>query len=757
MSTLMQNRSQNLAASDYMQTIMDMVEGKFASESKPLDRRSFLKLTGMAGGGLVLAFHVGDKNVALANTDAVGSFAPNAYVRITRDNTVVLFNKNPEIGQGVKTSLPMILAEELDADWATVKAEQSAIGPQYGMQMAGGSRSIPSNWDTLRKAGATARAMLVAAAAQQWKVPAAELTTEKSAVIHAASGKRATYGELADLASRQKVPAENTLTLKTRDQYKLLGQRITGVDNLQVVTGQPLFGIDQKQPGMVYAAFEMCPAIGGKVKSANIDDIKKLPGVLDCFVVDGTGGATQVLPGVAVIAKSTWAAFSAKKALRVQWDESTASKDSLTDWTKQAAEATKQAGDTVKEAGKVDEAFASAAKTVEGYYTYPFVSHSPLEPMNCTAQFKDGALTFWAPTQMPTNALRLVATATGVPVEKITIHQTRIGGGFGRRLMNDYMCQVGAIAKQLNGVPVKLTWTREDDMTHDFFRPGGFHAFKGAVDASGKISAWQQHQITFVAGDRPVSGGAMNGNEMPGPFVPNFKLAQTKIDIATPCGPWRAPGSNVFAFTTQCFIHELATAAGRDHVEVLLELLGDPRQLAANAGGLHTGRAASVIKLAAEKAGWGKKLPAGRGMGLAFYYSHAGHFAEVAEVSVDKNKKITLHKVTVAGDIGPIVNLSGAENQIEGSVIDGFSTMMGLEIGIEKGRVQQTNFHQYPLLRIKHAPQVETHFIASEFDPTGAGEPALPPLAPAVANAIFAATGHRVRTLPLVREGYSLA
>jgi len=299
----------------------------------------------------------------------------------------------------------------------------------------------------LRKAGATARAMLVAAAAQKWKVPAAELTTDKSAVMHAASGKRATYGELADLAATQKVPAESSLTLKTRDQYKLLGQRITGVDNLQIVTGQPLFGIDQKQPGMVYAAFEMCPAVGGKVKSANLDAVKQLSGVVDAFVVDGTGGATQVLPGVAIIAKSTWAAFKAKKALRVEWDESSASKDSWTAWSEQAKEAVKQDGDVVKEAGNVGEAFASAAKTVESYYTYSFVSHSPLEPMNCTAQYKDGALTFWAPTQMPTNALRLVAGATGVPAEKITIHQTRIGGGFGRRLMNDYMCQVGVIAK----------------------------------------------------------------------------------------------------------------------------------------------------------------------------------------------------------------------------------------------------------------------------------------------------------------------
>jgi isoquinoline 1-oxidoreductase beta subunit len=752
MSSVIKNR----VADDYMQSIMDMVEGKAASASQTLDRRSFLKLTGMAGGGLVLAFHVGDKNIALANTDAVGTFAPNAYVRITKDNAITIFAKNPEIGQGVKTSLPMIVAEELDADWSKVTCVQSAISSAYGQQMAGGSRSIPSNWDVLRKAGATARSMLVSAAAQKWNVPAAELTTDKSVVTHPASKKRATYGELADLAATLPVPAEGSVTLKTRAQYKLLGSRIGGVDNKDIVTGKPLFGIDQQLPGMVYAAFERCPAHGGKVKSANIEDIKKLPGVKDCFVVEGTPEATSGFPGVAIVATSTWAAFKAKKMLRVEWDETAAAKDSWNSIIAQAKDLAKQQGSKkVKDTGNVDEAFTSAKKVVEGLYTYPFVSHSPLEPMNCTANYKDGAIEFWAPTQMPTNAIPLVSKTLGIPADKVTINQTRIGGGFGRRLMNDYMCEVGQIAKRVNG-PVKLVWTREDDMTHDFYRPGGFHSFKGAIDANGKISAWQDHFITFSSGGRPVSGGAMQGNEVPAPFVPNFRLTQTELPLNQPCGPWRAPGSNSFAFVTQCFIHELATAAGRDHRDVLLEMFGEPRQLAANEGGLHTGRAAAVIKLATEKAGWGRKMPEGHGLGLAFYYSHAGHFAEVAEVSVDKNKKVTLHKVIVAGDIGQIVNMSGAENQAQGCVIDGFSTMARLEIGFENGRVEQNNFHQYPLLRIGIEPVVEAHFIQSDFSPTGVGEPALPPLIPAVANAIFAATGQRVRTLPLTREGFSI-
>jgi isoquinoline 1-oxidoreductase beta subunit len=760
MSAVIKNHADH-TGDDYLQTIMAMVEGQAASHSalqaKNLDRRSFLKLTGLAGGGLVLAFHVGERNVALAS-DLGKTFAPNAYVRIAPNGEIILFNKNPEIGQGVKTALPMIIAEELDADWAKVKCEQSEISSAYGQQMAGGSRSIPSNWDVLRKAGATARAMLVSAAAKKWDVPESELTTDKSFVIHAGKKKRASYGELVDAAAALPVPADSAVTLKTPAQYKILGTRIGGVDNHAIVTGKPLFGIDQDLPGLLYAAYEKCPAHGGKVKSANVDDIKKLPGIKDCFVVEGTNEATSGYPGVAIIATSTWAAFKAKKMLRVEWDETGAAKDSWNAILTQVKDLAKQPGaDKVKETGNVDEAFAAAKKVVEGVYTYPFVSHSPLEPMNCTAWFKDGSIEFWAPTQMPTPAIPLLSKTLGIAADKIKINQTRVGGGFGRRLMNDYMCEVGMIAKLVNG-PVKLTYTREDDMTHDFYRPGGFHSFKGAIDANGKISAWQDHFITFAQGGRPVSGGALTGTEVPGPFVPNFRLTQTKLPLGQPVGPWRAPGSNSFAFVTQCFIHELAVAAGRDHVEVLLELFGAPRQLAANEGGLHTGRAAAVIKMAAEKGGWGKKMPEGHGLGLAFYYSHAGHFAEVAEVSVDKNKKVTLHKVTVVGDIGQIVNLSGAENQVQGAVIDGFSTMARLEVEFDNGRVSQNNFHQYPLLRINNAPPVvEAHFInTGEFSPTGVGEPSLPPLIPAVANAIFAATGQRIRTLPLTREGFSI-
>jgi isoquinoline 1-oxidoreductase subunit beta len=740
------------AADAEVQALLQAAESR--NSGFAVDRRGFLKLSGFAAGGLAIAFWMGDEALA-AQAAGENVFAPNAFLRIAPDGTITILSKNPEIGQGIKTSFPMIIAEELDADWSRVKVEQAPINPTlYGRQSAGGSRSIPGNWMQLRRAGATARAMLVSAAAAQWGVPESECTTEKSVVKHS-SGKRLGYGELAAKAAALPVPDEKTLKLKDRKDFKILGTRVTGVDNIKVVTGQPLFGIDQVVPNMQYAVFEKCPAVGGKVVSANLDEIKKLPGVTNAFIVEGTGKPTEVMPGVAILAKSTWAAFSAKKKLKVEWDESNASKDSWTKAVTQAQELSKQAGaETLKNTGDVDKAIAEG-KVVEAFYTYPFVSHAPLEPQNTTAWFRDGSVEVWSPTQTPDAALRVLAGVLGIAPEKVTVNQTRVGGGFGRRLMNDYICEAAVISKQA-GVPVKLQWTREDDMQHDFYRVGGFHSFKAALDQAGKLVAWQDHFITFSAdGQRPVSGGDMSPEEFPIPLLANARLTQTKMPLQIPCGPWRAPRSNAVAFAVQGFLAEVSAAAKRDHLEFLLEIMNQRSGPQENTEGtLNTARAAAVIKLAAEKAGWGKELGKGRGLGLAFHFSHAGHFAEVADVTVDENKKITVNKVVVAGDIGPIVNLSGAENQIEGSVIDGFSTMLGLEVSIEDGRIQQTNFDRYPLLRIAHAPKVEVHFIQSDFGPTGAGEPALPPVAPAICNAIFAATGQRVRTLPLKLAGY---
>ena len=716
-----------------------------------LDRRQFLKVTGLLGGGLMLSF-------ATPRASASGAvLRPNGYLRIDADG-ITLYAKNPEIGQGVKTSLPMIVAEELDAAWDDVEVVQSPIDEAtYGRQFAGGSRSIPENWEPLRQAGATARAMLVGAAAVRLGVPPAELATRDSHVIHARSGHRIRYAELAAAAAAMPVPAADTLPLKSPDQFRLLGSRITGVDNEALVRGEPLFGIDQSVPGMKYAVYQKCPAQGGRIKSFNRREINKLTSVLDVFSLPGNDNLRELMPGVAIVADSTWAAIAAKRRLKIEWDENGAAQDSWSDARAQAERLRQGRGATeVVHHGDVDHALASGTRRLDAFYSYHFASHAQLEPQNCTACFRDGAIELWAPTQTPGSGIQAVANTLGISAAKVTVHQTRCGGGFGRRLYNDFMCEAAAISARI-GAPVKLQWTREDDMSHDLFRAGGFHQLEGAIDGEGRISGWRDHFITFADTNRPVSGGNLSANVFPAGLIENVRIEQTALDWRTRCGAWRAPGSNVFGFVVQSFIHELATAAGRDHLEVLLEVLGESRWLEpGNVRALHTGRAAGVIKLAAAKAGWGRTMPAGRGLGLAFYFSHAGHIAEVADVSVDAARKIKVNRVTVAADVGPIVNLSGAENQLQGSVIDGLSTMLGLAVTFENGRVQQSNFDSYPILRMPHAPPVDVHFIKSDYPPTGLGEPGLPPLAPAVCNAIHAASGHRIRTMPISEEGFSV-
>lgn len=751
------NAVTHISADAYFTELMAEFEGAQACDTAKaalqLSRRGILKLSGAAGAGLVLAFALGANPARAAGTAAPKEFSPNGFLRVAPDGGILIYAKVPEIGQGTKTSFPMIIAEELDAAWSDVRVEQAPVNPAvFGRQSAGGSTSVFLNWDQLRRAGATARAMLVTAAAKQWGVKEAECTTADSAVVHAATGRRLKYGELAVRAAALPVPDPKGLTLKTRAQYRLLGTRVGGVDNLKLVTGQPLFGIDQRLPGMLYAVYEKCPAVGGRVVSANLEQIKKMPGVKDAFVIEGNGRVAEVMPGVAIIADSTWAAFRAKAALQVNWDESKASKDS---WSKLAAQAgtiAAKAGEQVLvKSGDVNAAFKGAAKTVSAFYSYPFLPHACLEPMNSTAWFKGNEMEVWAPTQSPERGLSQVAKLVGLPEDKVTFHQTRAGGAFGRRGVNDPTCEAAAIAQRVPGVPVKLTWTREDDMRHDFYRAGGFHALSGALDAKGKLIAWRDHFITFSGdGKNPVTGGNMPEDEFPLPLIANAELTQTMLPLATPCGAWRNPRSNGVAFAVQSFIHELALAGGRDHIEFFLEILGEPRWLVpGNPSSLNTGRAAAVVKLAAEKSGWGRTLPPGRALGFGFHFSHMGHFAEVAEVSVDSAKHVTVHKVTAVGDIGPVVNMSGAENQVEGAVTDGLSTLLNLQVGIENGRVLEGNFTEYPILRMKDAPQVESYFIQSDFPPTGLGEPPLPPVMAAVANGVFSATGMRYRSMPL--------
>lgn len=723
-----------------------------------LSRRAFLQASSLVAGGFAVSLYLPQR--AGATPNAAGAQL-NAFVNIGANGRITIYAHNPEIGQGIKTSLPMVVAEELGARWSDVDVVQSPIDEKtYGRHYVGGSTTINRCFEQMRQVGATARTMLIGAAAQAWSVPASECVAESSAIVHSPSGRKLEFAQLAARAAKQPVPAVKSLKFKDRKEWKLLGTRVGGVDNPKLVTGQPLFGIDTVVPGMVFAAYQKCPSIYGKVKAANLDEIKRRPGILDAFVLEGDNDPRSVLPGVAIVGTSTWAVFTAKRQLKVEWDETNASTDSWSDLSKRAKEVAKKPGAiAVTNVGDVDAQFARQDnKVLDAFYTYPFAYHACLEPMNCTAHYKESngksALEVWVPTQVPDRIFPAVKELLGVDAADVTVHQTRLGGSFGRRGSTEFVCEAAAISQRVKK-PVKLTWTREDDAEHDFLRVGGFQSLRGAVDKQGKLVAWDNHFIGMAENGEPVNGSALAKTEFPMLNLPNVRGARTSFEIKHPCGPWRAPGANTMAFPVQSFIHELAHAAGRDHVEFLIEIMGEPRWFQpGNLRSLNTGRAVDVIKLAAEKSGWGKTLPKGRGLGLSFHFCHAAHIAEVAEVSVDENRKLKVHRITVAADVGPIVNMSGALAQVEGSVIDGLSTMLGLEITMENGRVQQTNFDRYPLLRMQHAPLVDIHFLQSDNVPTGLGEPALPPLAPAITNAIFAATGHRIRTMPINKEGF---
>ena len=493
---------------------------------------------------------------------------------------------------------------------------------------------------------------------------------------------------------------------------------------------------------MKVAVFQKCPDVGGKVASANLDAIKKLPGVVDAFILEGTGLATEVMPGVAIVANNTWSALSAKKQLKVTWDESSASTD---DWKKHSAQAKElaklaQGAQVTKTVGDVDAGLA-AGKSIEAFYTFGFISHATLEPQNTTAWYqKDPAgdkLEIWGSVQIPDGARTLAAKVVGVPQDRSTLHQLRVGGGFGRRLMHEYACEAAAISKQAGGVPVKLMWTREDDMSHDFYRPGGFHQFKAAVDAQGKLSAWSGHAISFTENGRTAvaGGGWPSPNEFPAQYTPNYRMSISLQPLKIPCGPWRAPGSNTAAFVVQSFMHELSTAAKRDHAEFLIEVFGqkqaEPMVSGAptpgpggGGGGLNAERAIATIKSATERAGWAKPLPQGHHHGLAFHFSHQGHFAEVAEVSVDANKKVTVHKMTVVGDIGPIVNLSGAENQVQGASSMRSARWRSMVETIENGRIKQQKLRYLSSCRACRSRRGGRTLLNTNYPPTGVGEPA---------------------------------
>ena len=699
-------------------------------------RRSFLKNTAFAGGAFLLGFDtfrsgsVFSLNNNSSTVPADALFQPNAYLRIGSDGIITIMAPNPEIGQGVKTSLPLLVAEELDVDWNSIQVEQAGLDTKnFNRQVAGGSGAIRSSWKSFRKAGATARTMLIQAAAGIWNVPVDECYTGKGFVIHKPSGKKLGYGNLAEKASQLAVPTD--VTLKDPKEFNLIGTRIHNVDNKKIVTGKMDFGIDTKREGMLYAMVARPPAFGKKLKS--FDDKAAL----------AVKGVKQVLQGnnkVAVLATSTWAAIKGRDALKVEWEDD-GKLDNTTDHLKEFATLITQTTDKPKRNdGDTDSAFQGAAKIIEKTFTAPFLPHVPMEPMNFFADVRNDAVELYGPTQSPAGARRDVAKLLNIPEEKITVGLSRMGGGFGRRLQSDYAVEAAEISN-LAKAPVHVIWTREDDIQGGFYRPAGMYSYKAALDKNNELIAWQLNAAAIN------SGNASRENSFPAGAVPNFRIDSHNLESKVTVGPWRAPNHNFIAFAEESLLDEIAHAAGEDPIAFQLELLDKAKTNPIGRVEYDIDRYKGVIKMVAAMANWGKRSN-GFYQGFAAHFSFGTYVAQVAEVSV-KNDKIKVHKVYCAVDCGQVVNLSGAETEVEGGIIDGLGVALHGELTIKDGQAEQNNFDLYNLIRIDDAPDIEVKFIENGIDPTGLGEPGLPPTAPAVCNAIFAATGKRITKLPI--------
>ncbi|MFN7120039.1 MAG: molybdopterin cofactor-binding domain-containing protein [Saprospiraceae bacterium] len=719
-----------------------------------INRRHFLKISSIAGTGLLLQVPLIGKTGKLNNDGT--PFTPNVYLQIGTDNKIIIFAKNPEIGQGVKTSLPMIIAEELEVDWNKIEVQQADLNPQYGAQFAGGSTAIKTNFEALRKAGATAREMLVKAAADKWGTEVANCYAESGFVYNKLNKNKLSYGELATAAAALPVP-ENP-TLKDISHFKIVGKSIKNVDLQAIVTGKPIFGLDAKPKGMLTATVLRAPAYGGKVKSFDPTEAKKIAGVVDVVEIKPTENPTVLVAGVAVIAKNTWAAMKGRNALKVEWDLGAGANESTENLNKQfIANISKKGELQLREDGNVDAAFANADRVIEATYEMPFLYHATMEPMNYIADVREDRVECWGPTQVPGRVAGIAQTITGLPQDKIKVKQNRIGGGFGRRLMADYAAEAIYVSKAIKA-PVQVVWTREDDLHNGFFRPAGMYKLKAALDKNGNITAWHINASTTSRSAFSGSRDSAHTTEVfpdgfPAGFVPNFRMEYTKVDSVVPRGAWRAPGHNATAFIDQTFLDELATASGKDPIKLRLELLGEEDKMMPyrDHGGptYSTKRLKNVINLVAERSGWYKPAKKGIYRGFAAHFMFGAYVAEVVEISMQENNMPKIEKVYAVVDCGIVINKSNALNQLEGGIVDGLGAALFGGVTIENGSAVQSNFNDYRMIRFKEAPKVDAYLVDSTENPEGLGEMTLPPISAALANAIFAATGKRIYKLPI--------
>ncbi len=730
-----------------------------------LNRRDFLKTAGSAGAALVIGFHLSPVAFAASAEDQEKKPANpfTAWVRITVDNQITLILGKSEMGQGIMTALPMILAEELYLDWKQVKIEQAPTNPAIYEHGTGGSGSIAESWLPLRQAGAAAREMLITAAAQHWNVNRDTCRPQDGGVLHGARKQFLTYGELVETAAKLPVPDFHTVALKNSNDFTIVGHDHNRFEARAKCTGTARFGIDARPAGLVYAVIARCPVFGGKPVKFDASKAKAVAGVRDVLSIDPVAAGAFTTGGVAVIADNSWAAMQGRKALDIDWEEGPHAAESSRSLREQFVANAAKPGKVVRNDGDADAALASATNKVDIVYEIPFAAHACMEPMNCTVHIRPDGAEAWVPTQAPQWAQDIIVGVSKLPRESVVVHTTLMGGGFGRRYQADFVMEAAQVAKAIGNKPVMVLWTREDDMQHDFYRPASYHRMQGAVDAQGNLAAWKHFQTSTSIAAMWEKDGVEKPEQSEfatASFIPyqakHYRIEYTLANSGVPRAWWRSVEHSSSGFVVESFVDELAAAAGADPLEFRLRAIGDDRKILdftnpKEGKPLDTARQKAVLKLAAEKAGWGTPLPTGVYRGIAGYFSFESYTAGVAEVTV-KDGQVRVHRIVYAVDCGRPINPNGIAAQVEGAAIYGVSAFMKDAITIDRGRVEQSNFNDYQMPRINETPKIEVHVCNSTEQPTGIGEPGLPVIAPAVCNAIFKATGKRIRRLPIRPE-----